>query len=124
MALPDGIRGGGWGLFSLNAVWAPDAWRRLESTALAEELEGPRRDLLKRVAGLAELDVDFPEILLDSELSHRAALSPRRCRTLLDALDHLLTGMPSNGLILERDRILLLSRGEAWRFWREWARNR
>ena len=117
----------GRGLFSLNAVRAPELWRRLESTPLPGELRGTGRDLLERVARLADLEAEIPEVLpyaVDSDLSRERTIDPGRGRTLLDALDELLDGAERPCLILEADRLRLLPRGEAWGFWSDWDRSR
>jgi hypothetical protein len=112
-----------WSLNSMNALRQPDLWRRLAKTPLPGKLHGRMRDLLAEVARRVGLCVEIPDALgclIESDLSCERKLDPERCHTLQDALDDLGQGIGHACFIMESDRIRVLPRGEAWRFWKDW----
>jgi HEAT repeat protein len=101
-------------LESLNALRAPEAWRALSERPLPGPLAGTFRRVLETVAREAGLSLELPDdIAGDGE----CRFSPGQTPSLLD----LLLSLPQVTFILQEKRLQLLRRGEAWKFWDDWA---
>jgi len=109
-------------LFALNAIRSPKAWKKLRELPVTG---APGTTAEKTLAALAAshglMCVDEAE----RALSQDATVPPccwgeARVETLLDALEEVVSGGPCD-LILEDDRIRIVTRETADRFWRDWA---
>lgn len=106
---------------SLNVVRNRALWLRLHSTRLEDDLRGPRRDLIRRVAELSGLAVSVPEG--HPSLDRPLWIGANGLRTsLIDALSDAVP--PSHEWILEPDRIRILPKQESRRFWMDWWKAR
>jgi HEAT repeat protein len=103
-------------LLYLNALRRHDLWESLGSTPLVVNARGPRKQILERTASKAgvrtqgEMETE-PFITGEVELRGRT--------TLLKALESIL-GNKYEAVLEEKDRIRIMSRDEALKFWRTW----
>jgi len=103
-------------LSPLNALREPNVWERLGSSSLREDLSGPRREVLERLARGAGLAMEADGV----EWAGASVVSRRDGRTSLrDALSLALDGS-SLEFILESDRIRFMERERALEFWKGW----
>ena len=102
-------------LFPLNALRSAEIFGRLFRIDLPD-YEGPRAGLLDPIARAAGIPVTPP--LSDSApwLAERVVeRSPSVGRALREFTNH------SYDVVIDADRIRILPRAEAWKFWTEWA---
>lgn len=99
----------------LNALRQPAAWKRL-GEGRSPAPRGPFKDAVGRVAADAGMKVEVSPSFAgrDSFEGMWGGFSPRQTIDLM--LDEGLTGE----FVIERDRIRILNRDEALRFWKEW----
>jgi hypothetical protein len=116
----------GWNLSLLNALRNPEAWSRLKSRRITEPWEAPHRDLLDRLSREAGLPVECAAPANDEEKAWMKEVekiwSGKACRNLADVLDFL--EHDPYQAILESDRIRIVPRAEALKFWKAWAAER
>jgi hypothetical protein len=125
---------GGAYLLWLNRLRAPEGWKRLEETTLDEALEGTTEELLEKFARKAGLKLE-----IDAPL-HRHLFRPQYRipdgTSLARALDRiqawtssefLMDSQPSRvryEILLESDRLRVVSLKAGLEFWKAWARDR
>jgi len=113
--------------FELNALREPAAWASLLSTPLGADLAGTSVELLERIlsrAGLA-LEVADPAAFRGDDAELRIRWIPGRTgRTrLLDAIEEIFEDLPASRrprLVLEKDRLRVVTETEARRLWKAW----
>ena len=97
-------------LVYLNALRRPGVWKRRSSSLLDFESEGTGREYLQRLGAHLELAVEWPKTL---SVRERRWLDNRRTGWTRD------TWGPFE-IVLEPDRMIVLSRGRAQEFWTSW----
>ena len=117
-------------LFDLNVLRRPNLWQRLHKVRLSADIVGTRRENLQSLAKVARVTVALP-----SSLSRRDEEWMQEIRRLwncsgrisvLSALENIFshglmdTSDPHFQLILESDRIRIVPREKAVRFWKAW----
>jgi HEAT repeat protein len=105
--------------FYWNAVRRPDLWRRLASFTWEPYLRRSRSDLLETVAEIAGLSVEWDEEHNGSWPSEAVHLSGRD--TMMETLPRIL-GNDYEPVLEEKDRIRIMPRDKALKFWKEWWR--
>ena len=109
-------------IMSLNGVRRPIEWKRLDEPVGELELAGTRRDILVRLAKRVGLALDAPGEAKRSDhpklwMYHRVS-APARSFTIREALRECIDAIYEP--VLERDRIRILRREDAIKFWRAW----
>jgi hypothetical protein len=106
-------------LTALNALRRQEVWERLAKTALRRDLQGTTQQIAEAYERESGLRVVFPaKEELDSLMTYWMGRRGGK-ETLLEALD-LLLDFGSHEVILEPDRIRIVSREEAIKFWSAW----
>ncbi len=116
-----------WGAYALpplelNAVRQPEAWARLRSVRLDSGFRGPARELVARLSAasrlaLEEIPKDSPELPAWTNVHVHVP----EAETPLDGIEAVERLSSSRwSMILEKDRIRIVARREAERFWKEW----
>jgi HEAT repeat protein len=116
--------------FPLNAIRRPEAWSKLEGRVYVRHPEDSIREALERMAREAGLPIAWPEGPVDlaksqwdyrsewaSDLSMKQAVSPRS--SLLRALERSASDAYC-AVVIENDRIRILSQAAARDFWKAW----
>jgi HEAT repeat protein len=107
----------------LNAIRKPQEWAALTALPVGEDLRGSRREVLERLARKADLTVEWPAPgeVRGPDLDVPCTLQARR-KSVAEALrEPLPTGVE---VVVERDRIRVLSRESASEFWKAWRDKR
>jgi|SRR5882672_2507486 len=108
-------------LWPLNLIRRPEDWKRLDQTDPGGALEVKPKELLGLLAHRHGLVLDWSEKLLDTDPPWvtRWTFNPQRSEG--GTLETFMAIAGDCGeLVLERDRIRVLPRDEALRFWRDW----
>ena len=109
--------------FCLNTLRRPVVWKTLRDHVFENDVEGPRRKVLQRLAAKAEMAVAVPKHLRadrDRWLDTFVRVHPRRARvSFLDALREVIAGGDFH-VIFERDRVVLMPEEDGLRFWKAW----
>ncbi len=111
-------------LTALNAGRQPGAWRLLADAPSPPSGSAAARDRVRELARAAGFEVDWTGAHALDDRGWAASLPPDASATVLPALESALR-LPDGGpgpyeMILEPDRIRLVPRDEALRFWRAW----
>jgi hypothetical protein len=101
----------------LNAVRAPELWRKLNRERVTGPLNESRIKTLRELARRAGLELDLPPAMAGEEgMDLPMELENREGMSLREALEQAMPGP----FVLEPDRIRVLTRGEAADFWESW----
>lgn len=111
-------------LIFLNALRQPDLWRRLAEKKISGDPLGPRRGVFEAVAKQAGLEVAWPSSAKEDPWMSRfwSVWRPDRA-TIVDAMRGMIDSLHASSqfvAVFEPDRIEVLPRDEALKFWREW----
>ncbi|MCI0657724.1 MAG: HEAT repeat domain-containing protein [Acidobacteria bacterium] len=108
-------------LYTLNALRRPEVWERLGKAALKQDLEGTFHELTEELGRKAGLSMVFPSM---KEMgSWKSVIRSRGGQAnLLDGLEAFLRTSGYDEMIFEADRIRILPRDEALKFWLAWWR--
>jgi HEAT repeat protein len=116
---------------ALNALRDREAWSRLQKTPATAEAEGSRREAAEKAARSAGLTIEWsPAILPEADAwisGPRHRFPPLPAWTLSDELASLVQGQaignksPRYEILLDGDRIRIVTYDEALQFWRQWA---
>jgi hypothetical protein len=105
-------------LWCLNRFSQPEIWQQMEKTVVGQTLEGPRMDILERLAKEGGLETVLPKELSDW-FCDAGSLRYLEGRSVMMALGK----MFSDGLytfVLEPGRIRILHYDDAVKFWKTW----
>jgi hypothetical protein len=109
--------------FELNAVRAPAGWAKLKSARLTGPFHGSARDLVVHLAAQAKLPVeDLPKDSAESPAWTNVHVRIHEAETPIDGIEAVARLSQTRWtLILEADRIRVVGRTDARRFWKEWG---